>query len=114
MNRTSIRRELAGNQVEQSGLARAVWSDDQAALALFDIEVDVASDAQSAERFGEPVDDQSAHCRGPAAIGKFDLAPALPRQIERVSRATPGTRPSGMNTTIATKIAPSIKFQRST
>src|SRR6516164_1003977 len=114
MNRTGIRRELASNQVEQRSLARAVWPVDQAALALFDIEVHVASDAQSAERFSEPVDDQSAHCRGPAVIGKFDLVLALSRQIERVSRATPGTRPSGINTTIATKIAPSMKFQRST
>src|SRR6201981_34126 len=114
MNRTGIRRDLAGDQVEQRGLARAVWSDDQAAFALFNIEVDIARDAQSAERFGEPVDDQSAHCRGPAVSGKFALVLALPRQIERVSRTTPGTRPSGMKTTIATKIAPSMKFQRST
>src|SRR3974377_986036 len=114
MNRTSIGREFAGDQVEQRSLARAVWSNDQAAFALFDIEVDIASDAQSAEGFGEPVNDQSTHCRGPAVIGKFDFVLSLLRQIERVSRATPGTRPSGMNTTIATKIAPSMKFQRST
>src|ERR1700739_1924288 len=114
MNRTGIRRDLAGHQVEQRGLARAVWPDNQAAFAWFDIEVDVAGDAQSTEGFGEPVDDQSAHCRGPAVIGKFALVLARVRQIALVSRTTPGTRPSGMNTTIATKIAPSMKFQRST
>ena len=114
MNRTAIRRELASDQIEQGGLTRTVWADDQAAFALLDVEIDVAGDAQSTEGFGQLVDDQSVHCRRPAAIGKVGLALALPRQIERVSRTMPGTRPSGMNTTMATKIAPSMKFQRST
>jgi hypothetical protein len=49
MNRTGIRRDLAGDQVEQCGLARAVWPDNQAAFTLFNIEIDIARDAQSAE-----------------------------------------------------------------
>ncbi len=36
------------------------------------------------------------------------------RHAERASRAAPGTRPSGMKMTMATKIAPSMKFQRVT
>ena len=111
-NRPGIGREFPGDQIEQRGLTCAVWADDQATFALLDVEIHIAGHAQPAEGFGEPVYDQSAHCRGPAVIGK--LALLLPRQSERVSRTAPGTRPSGMNTTIATKMAPSMKFQRST
>ena len=42
--------------------------------------------------------------------GRRPLAPA--RHAERASRTAPGTRPSGMNTTMATKMAPSMKFHR--
>src|SRR6201987_1778113 len=36
---TTVRRELASDQIEQRGLARAVRTNDQAAFALFDAEI---------------------------------------------------------------------------
>ncbi len=81
-----------------------------------DIETDVRGDAQAAERLAEVGDDERA--RGFRVHGfRSASAAALPRRVtlrqaERVNRAAPGTRPSGMNTTMATKMAPSMKFQR--
>ncbi len=50
------------------------------------------------------------------ASGMAGAAPAFcrlnARHAVRDSRAVPGTRPSGMKMTMATKIAPSMKFQR--
>ncbi len=41
------------------------------------------------------------------------LTRGAPLAQHRHSRTLPGTRPSGMQMTMATKIAPSTKFQRS-
>ena len=49
-----------------------------------------------------------------SASGATFFVPLIARHAARDSRAMPGTRPSGMNTTIATKMAPSMKFQRTT
>ena len=45
---------------------------------------------------------------GAVARGRHALA------AHRQSRTVPGTKPSGMKTTMTTKMAPRTKFQRST
>src|SRR5262249_37777357 len=114
-DRPAVRRELSHDEVEQRGLAGAVRTDDQPPLARLDDEIDVGGDAQAAERLAEPVDDERGHGVAPAP----SAAPALRRPRSerhpiRHSRALPGTRPSGMKRTMSTKMAPSMKFQRST
>src|ERR1043166_6740149 len=115
-NRSAVRRNLAGDQVEQRRLAGAVRADDQSAFSRCDREGDIRSDVQAAERFAQGADGERAHGFGPASgiCTAVALSGRTARQAERARRAAPGTRPSGMNTTMATKIAPSRKFQRST
>ena len=60
-DRAAVGRELAGDQVEQRGLAGAVRADDQPPLARLDGEVDAAGDAQAAERFAQAVDGERGH-----------------------------------------------------
>ena len=115
-DRAAIGPHLAGDQVEERGLAGAVGADDEAAFAGLDAQADRAGDAQAAEGFVEIADDQRAHgasafCEGPPAAGAAGGRSALSAQ--RARRTEPGTSPSGMNTTMATKIAPSSMFQRS-
>src|SRR3974390_883912 len=111
MNRSTVGRDFASDQVEQRGLAGHVRADDQPPLARRDIEIDVIGDVQAAERLAEAREGERAH-------GLASVATTLPgklffRHISCHSRALPGTRPSGIIMTIATKIAPSRKFQRS-
>src|SRR5580700_7869639 len=120
LDRAGVGKQLAGNEIEQRGLAGAVRADDQPALARLDFETDVGGDAQAAERFTQALDGKRGHGFGSAAgaagcvTGTTFFAPLIARHAERDSRAMPGTRPSGMNTTMATKMAPSMKFQRTT
>ena len=111
-----VGRDLAGDEIEQSGFAGAVRTDDQPALAGGNVEIDIGGDAQSAERLAEVADGERGHDCGLAAdTAALFVAPfcrLAERQAKRVSRTAPGTKPSGMNTTMATKIAPSMKFQR--
>src|SRR5664280_1549100 len=111
MDRAFVGRDLAGDQIEQRGLAGAVGADDQPAFARLDIEIDIAGDAQAAERFTQAADGERAHGL-PSGAGALAGAFIL-RQASRHSRALPGTRPSGIKMTMATKMAPSRKFQRS-
>src|SRR5581483_8454698 len=101
-----------GDEIEQRGFAGAVRTDDQPALAGFDRQIDAAGDAETAERFAQTADGECAH--GIRSTDRTTFGRLILRTAERNSRATPGTRPSGMNTTMATKIAPSMKFQRTT
>jgi len=114
-DRAAVGRQFAGNQVEQGGLAGTVRSDDQAPFPGFDGKIDVAGDVQAAERFAQSVDGERGHDFGPAvsATATSFARWRSTRHPMRHSRAVPGTRPSGMKMTIATKIAPSIKFHRS-
>src|SRR5580704_2268855 len=120
LDRAGVGLQLAGDQIEQGGLAGAVRADDQAALARLDFEIDVGGDAKAAERFAQAFDGKRGHGFGSAAgaggcvTGTTFFAALIARHAERDSRAMPGTRPSGMNTTMATKMAPSMKFQRTT
>src|SRR6185437_5773970 len=57
----AIRPELAGDEVEQRRLARAVGADDQAALARRDIEVHIGGDTQAAEGFDQVAQLERAH-----------------------------------------------------
>ena len=111
-----IRQQFAGDQIEQGGLAGAVRADDQPTFPRRDREVDLRGDVQAPERLAQGADGERAHGFGSASdIGRAAVSGRRSeRQAERASRAAPGTRPSGMNTTIATKMAPSRKFQRST
>src|SRR5689334_10169365 len=113
MYRTGIRGQFSCNQVEKRGLSGAIGSDDQPALARFYIEVDAVRDAQAAERFAQSGNSQRAHGFAPAPLGTLPVSLWRLRQIIRHKRALPGTSPSGIKMTIATKIAPSRKFQRS-
>src|SRR4051794_18488774 len=105
-NCTVVHREFAGDQVEQGRLAGAVWADDQPPLAGLDIKVEAASNTQSAERFLQAADRQSRH-----GAPRFLLLRGSRQR--RTRRSVPGTNPSGMKITMATKIAPSRKFHRS-
>src|SRR5262245_44531757 len=114
MDRAGVRRDLAGDLVEQGGLAGAVWADDQTPLTRRDDEIDVGGDAQPAERLAERVDGERGHPCAPV-LGAGACAGGLPRSRvhkARLSRTAPGTRPSGMKMTMATKMAPSTRFQR--
>src|SRR5712692_8982431 len=93
----AVRAELAGDEVEQRRLARAIRADDEPALPRLNAQAHVGGDAEAAEPLLEPANGQRAH---------------RPR-TRRASRTAPGTSPSGMNTTMATKMAPRTKFQRS-
>ena len=67
-------------------------------------------DPQAPERFAQIVDDERAHGCAPPRLRLLPPS-AAPGRTGRAARA-PGTRPSGMKITMATKIAPSMKFQR--
>ncbi len=110
-DRAAVGLELAGDEVEQRRLAGAVGADDEAALARLDGEIDGGGDAQAAEGFLERADGERAHRSPFAATGAGRGRSA--RTPQRASRTEPGTNPSGMKMTMATKIAPSTKFQRS-
>src|SRR5262249_30198287 len=113
LDRSGIWRDLSSDQVEQRCFARAIRADDQPSLAGFDVEIDVGRDVKATKRFAKAGDSERAH----------DLASALPgialelgsrlRHARRQKRMVPGTRPSGIRITMATKMAPSRKFQRS-
>src|SRR6185312_9193994 len=111
----AIRPELAGDEVEQRRLARAVGADDQAALARRDIEVHIGGDTQAAEGFDQVAQLERAHPALPPPVRSAAAArgPRRRDQAHRHSRTEPGTKPSGMKMTMATKIAPSTRFQRS-
>src|SRR3989441_12741093 len=87
---SGIARQVAGDQVEERGLAGAVRADDQAPLARRHLQGDVADGRQAAERLPQVLEAKRSH-----------------------SLFTPGTTPSGMNTTMRTKTRPSSVFQRS-
>ena len=113
MDGATIRPQFTHDQIKKRGLAGPVRANDQPPLSWLDDKIDAGSDVQSAERLAEMLDSQRRHCCCPAL---FDGTVCLPRNAPdpiRHSRAVPGTRPSGMKMTIATKIAPNIKFQRS-
>src|SRR5262249_34368860 len=59
----AIRRELAGDEVEQRRLAGAVGADDEPALARIHDEVYAGGDAQAAERLVEGTHGQRGHRR---------------------------------------------------
>src|SRR6476659_8897908 len=105
--------DLAGDQVEQRGLAGAVRPDDQPPFARRDVEIDVAGDVQSAERLTQPRDRERTHCVGSVSPGMLGLFLSRRPKASRTSRAVPGTSPSGIRMTMATKTKPSSIFQRS-
>src|SRR4029079_14684906 len=102
-----------GDQVEQRGLAGAVRANDQPPLAGLDAEIDVGGDAQAPERLAQPADGQRGHGLG-SALGA-STTPRRRRNARRPSRhsrTVPGTSPSGIRMTIATKMGRSRKFRR--
>src|SRR5260221_8289231 len=104
-DRAAVDPQLAGDQMEQGGLAGAIRPDDQPALARRHLQIDRIGHPQAAERFLQITDDERGH--RPVSAARRRAASARQR------RTVPGTSPSGMKMTIATKIAPSTKFQRS-
>src|SRR5262249_46351892 len=113
VHRSRIRGQFACDQVEKRGLAGAVRPDDQTAFARFDTEVDAVRDAQAAERLAQGRDSQRVHGFASAPLDTLTVPLWRLRQIIRNKRALPGTSPSGIKITMATKMAPSRKFQRS-
>src|SRR2546430_17512773 len=89
-NAHGIVRLVAVERLEERGLAGAVRADDQAPLARRHLQGDVADGRQAAERLPQVLEAKRSH-----------------------SLFTPGTTPSGMNTTMRTKTRPSSVFQRS-
>src|SRR5262245_1032904 len=114
-DRSAVGGELAGDQVEQRGLAGAVRADDQPPLPGLDGKRDVGGDAQAVERFAQPTDGERGH-GWRSSTGGLSLELARARSAfspQRASRTEPGTSPSGMKLMMATKITPSTRFQRS-
>src|ERR1035437_6409198 len=112
MDRAAVGRDLAGDQVEQRGLAGAIGADDQPPLARLDIEIDVAGHLQTAECFAQSCDGERAHGAGSVLAGMTPSRGESLRHAVRHSRTEPGTRPSGMKVMISTKMTPSTRFQR--
>src|SRR5436190_6803759 len=115
MDRPAVRGELPHDEIEQRSLAGPVRSDDQAPLSRLDEKIDIGGDIETAEGLPQMLDGKRAHCFEPEL---FAPAAALSRprstpDPRRHSRAVPGTRPSGIKMTMATNMAPSMKFQRS-
>src|SRR5262245_54631511 len=115
-DRPAVGPQLAGDQIEERGLARAVRADDQAPLSRRHREVHRGGDDQTAERLGQALDGERG--RGghrPASLPRATAIAGVARRAvtRRHRRAAPGTSPSGMKTTIATKMAPRTKFHRS-
>src|SRR5215510_13815088 len=112
-DRAGIGCDLAGDQVEQRGLAGPVGADDQAALARLDRQVDIGGDAQSAEVLAEIADGERSHGLS-SSLGRASVAPErVACHSQRARRTEPGTRPSGMKVIMTTKITPRTRFQRS-
>src|SRR5439155_6094994 len=90
LDRPRVARKIAGQQIEERGLARTVGADDQAPLARRHGERDIGDRRQAAEGLLQVLETKRFH-----------------------SLWNPGTTPSGMKTTIRTKTKPSSMFQRS-
>src|SRR5262245_66477485 len=112
-HRTGIGGEVAGDQVEEGGLARPVRTDDQPPLARHDGERDVLRRRQAAEALAQMRDLERGrrHCAGSEAVPPAALR-ALKRFCNRRHACVqPGTRPYGMNMITTTKITPSSGVQ---
>src|SRR5262245_22826183 len=97
-HRAAVGRNLAGDLVEERGLAGAVGADDQAALAGRDHKVDAVRDTQPSERLVEAGDGKRGHeirSSVRCATAPGTRARVQP-QAARARRTEPGTRPSGM------------------
>ena len=92
-DRAAVGGEIAGDQVEQSGLAGAVRSDDQPPLAGHDGERNILGRRQAAEALVEAYDFKG--CFGHVALSDAALVGAglLRVAILRHSVRQPGTRP---------------------
>src|SRR4051812_44338123 len=95
------RPHVAADLVEQRGLARAIWTDDQTPLAGPYRKRDVLCHGKSAESLVQPDDLEGMWSHR-----------ALPRRAA-ASRRKPGTIPVGITRTINKKTRPSSMFHRS-
>src|SRR5580698_1159068 len=98
LNGACVLTQLARNEIEQRCLAGSIRPDNQSALARLDLKIDIAGDPQTAERFAQPPNRERGHGRRSAAGVGMVLGRLQARTADRNSRATPGTRPSAMNT----------------
>src|SRR5947209_9243583 len=94
--------EVAGDLVEQRGLAGAVRTDDQVPLAWADRHRDILRHRQPAERLVQMDDLQR--------VGSRHRGP--PRHLA-TSLVNPGTMPVGISSTMNRNTSPSSMFQRS-
>jgi hypothetical protein len=115
-HRTGIGGEVAGDQVEQRGLARPVGADDEPPLARHHGERDVLGRRQAAEALAQVRDFERGrrHCAGSEAAPPAALRALMRFCNRRHACVQPGTRPYGMNMITTTKMTPSSVFQRST
>ena len=99
-DRARVAAQVAGDEVEERGLAGAVGPDDEPALARHHLERDVVRRRQPAEGLAQsPHRERRRHGRG---------------RLRATRRRTPGTIPCGMKITMPTNTNPSSMFQRST
>src|SRR5262249_1724502 len=115
-HRTGVGGEVAGDKVDQRGLARPVRPDDQPPLARHDAERDVLRRGQAAEALAQMRDFERGrrHCASSEAAPPVALRALMRFCNRRHACVQPGTRPYGMNMITTTKITPSSVFQRST
>src|SRR5579859_87232 len=92
----------AADQVEDSGLARAVGTDDKQDFAGIHGERNALDRAQAAEALGHVIEFQDgSHCAAPPSAGcGFDEPGALGLRLK--SRSRPPTTPSGRKSTTTT------------
>ncbi len=100
-----IGQEIAGDLIEQCGLAGAIGADDQPALAGANQQRNILGDGKAAERLLE--------------VSHFErvgdgIAHRAPPRIRAARLRTPGTIPVGITSTMNRNTSPSSMFQRST
>src|SRR5215472_11881222 len=107
LDQSGIGSQLSGNKVEQRCLARPVGANDQPALSGRDVQIDIGRHVQTAERLAKSLDGEGAHGFASAPPATTVSLCLRLRHARRHRRTLPGTSPSGMRMTMATKIAPS-------
>src|SRR4051794_36208171 len=110
------RREVARDEIEERGLAGAVGPEQQPPFSSRNTHRDIADGRQPAEEAIKSGDLQNRcrHRAGSLAMEGASAALSARGRLlkERTQRVMPGTRPSGMNKTITTKMTPSRISQR--
>ena len=109
----AVRAQHAGHQVDQRGLARAIWPDQRVARAAGQRDFDILGDHERAEAFVEPASGEDSRAHRCRLHGGGDVAhpnQRWPRPV-LMSWATPPRIPFGRNSTTTISNTPIGKYQ---